>query len=559
MRKFFNIFSILMFGVLLAITGCKVKPTQKILVTIGNRTITVADFLLRYRPKTYASEEDEKTEKMKILDNMIRDKLFAIAGEKEGLSEVAEKGLEDYPDRLAVNQLYQEVVVNKAKAGEVEIRRTYRKMSKELHGRHILSKTKEDAEKIYSKLKANDAKNFADLAKTSLDPKTRDKAGDMGWFSWGKMDPEHQEIAYKLKKGQISKPFNTRFGWEIVQIVDERDKKLKPLEDEKANIAKLLKNQKMSKIANNYLEKLKKRAKITYDTTVINMLISKAPQGKPKNPFEPAPLPVLTEEEGNRIIATSLQGKITAADLLKKVEKIMRRPPLNTPDAVKGFIEGDLVNQLLITEAKRMHLDSSPEVMKKYNDAKDSRIAGEYTKKNIIPREEIPENEIKIYYDANIDKYKIHEKRETRIVVVKTEQEAKEIYKKIKLGGDIRKIAKQKSTHYSKKREGLYGPFSETRFPEDYRKTAFTLKRREVSQPFKTKDGFVVMKLTKIEPSSYQTFDAVKKRAEMEIKNEEREQIRTDLITKLKSEIPVHINEDALMMAGKEDAEKEKK
>jgi|GEM_PF-7118050 len=559
MRKFAVALSATLLLALLAISGCKVKPAEKTLAKVGNKTITVADFAARYRPKAYASVEDEKTEKMKILNNMIRDKLFAIAGEKEGLSKEAEKGLEDYPDRLAVTQLYQEVVVKKAKVREVEIRKVYRKMGKELHGRHILSKTKDDAEKLYSKLKANDAKNFADLAKTSLDPKTRDKAGDMGWFSWGRMDPEHQEIVYKLKKGQISKPFETRFGWDIMQIVDERPKKLRPLEEEKENITGMLKNQKMSKTANDYLEKLKKRARITFDTTTINMLIAKAPKGKPKNPFEPTPLPILTEEEGNKVVATSILGKVTAADLLKKAEETMRRPPFSTVDAIEGFIEGDLVNKLLVNQAKRMHLDSSPEVMEKYNAAKDSRIAGEYTKKYIVPREEIPEDEVKTYFTANKEEYKIDEKRETRIVVVKTEEEANEIYKSIKRGGDIRKIAKQKSIHYSKTREGLYGPFSEKRFPEEYRKTAFSLKRGEVSKPFKTKDGYVVMKLTGIEPPSYQSFESVKKRVEMEIKNEEREKIENDLIKKLEGEISLEIDENALMSVGKEDAGKEKK
>ncbi len=559
MSKFSIIIATTMFIVLSSITGCREKIAEKIVARVGDRKITVGDFEGRFRPKVFPSEEEEKAEKMKILNTIIEEKLFAIAGEKEDFVEEVDKNLEDYPERLAVNQLYEEMVVKKAKVSLLEIRRTYRKMERELHGRHILCETKEKADSVYKEIKKNDAKNFTELAKISTDTRTKDKGGDLGWFSWGKMNPEHQEVAYKLKKGEISKPFETRSGWDILQIVDERPKKLNPLEEEKENIMKTLKREKMSKIANDYLEKIKKRAKIKYDTTVIALLIEKSSKDKPPNPFEPAPLPVLTDEEGKRIIVTSILGELTAAELLEKAEKALRKPPLNTQDAVKGYIEGDFINQLLVNQAKRMHLHKSPEVMKKYNDVKDSRLAGEYKKKYVVPREEIPEEELETYFEKNKEEFKIEEKRETRIVVVKTQEEADNIYRTLKRGGDIKKIAKEKSTHQSKNREGKFGPYTKSRFPEGYRATAFSLRRRELSEPFKTRDGFVIMKLINIEPESYMEFEKVKNRIKSNIKNEERELVKQELVDRLKNEIPVHIYEDVLLMAGKKETGEEKK
>ena len=134
------------------LAGCAPKREDKILAKIGNRTITLGDFETRYRPKTYGSEEEEKEDKMKILDTMVEEKLFAIAGEKEGMAEEVMETLKDFPDRLAVNQLYEEVVVKRAKVSLLEMKKTYRKMGTELHGRHIVVKTKEEADSIYKEL-----------------------------------------------------------------------------------------------------------------------------------------------------------------------------------------------------------------------------------------------------------------------------------------------------------------------------------------------------------------------------------------------------------------------
>ncbi|MCK4575688.1 peptidylprolyl isomerase, partial [candidate division WOR-3 bacterium] len=449
MHKYFRFIAFLMLALVLSITGCRIKKEDKILAKIGDRIITVGDFEKRFRPKEFPSDEEEKEEKMKILNSLIEEKLFAIAGEKEGMAEEIEKNMSDYTDRLAVNELYESIIVKRAKVSLLEQKRTYRMMGKELHARHIVLETKEKADSIYKELIKNDAKNFAELARKSIDPKTKDKGGDLGWLSWGKMNPEQQDVAYKLKVGGISKPFQIRIGWDILQIVDEKDKKIRAFEEEKDNIIKTLKRQKMNKMANDYLEKLKKRAKIHYDTTVINIIISKVPTDKPATPFEPSPLPVLTEDEGKKIISSSILGEMTATEFIEKIEKMPRRPPLNSVETLVRFIEGDLINQLLVNQARRMHLHKSPVVLKNYNNTKDNRISGEYIKKYLVPREEIPEVEIKDYYEKHKEDFKIEEKRTAHIVVVRTEKEADDIYRTIKRGGDIRKIAKGKSIHHT--------------------------------------------------------------------------------------------------------------
>ena len=92
----------------------------------------------------------------------------------------------------------------------------------EVHARHILVATEDEAKAIEAQLKKG--ADFAALAKEkSKDPGAAD-GGDLGYFTKEQMVPEFAEVAFKLDKGQISDPVKTQFGWHIIKVEDKRSK-----------------------------------------------------------------------------------------------------------------------------------------------------------------------------------------------------------------------------------------------------------------------------------------------------------------------------------------------
>lgn len=65
--------------------------------------------------------------------------------------------------------------------------------------------------------------DFATLArKFSNDPSVLSNNGEMGWVGRGRMVPEFEAMAFKLKPGEVSMPFESPFGMHIMQLIERR-------------------------------------------------------------------------------------------------------------------------------------------------------------------------------------------------------------------------------------------------------------------------------------------------------------------------------------------------
>lgn len=65
--------------------------------------------------------------------------------------------------------------------------------------------------------------DFSELAKkNSEDPSAQYNGGEMGYVGRGAMVPSFEAMAFKLKEGEISMPFESPFGYHIMQLIDRR-------------------------------------------------------------------------------------------------------------------------------------------------------------------------------------------------------------------------------------------------------------------------------------------------------------------------------------------------
>jgi peptidyl-prolyl cis-trans isomerase C len=127
---------------------------------------------------------------------------------------------------------------------------------KEVHARHILVDSEDEAKQIAAELK--NGGDFAELAKRSKEPGAGERAGDLGYFTKDQMVPPFSDAAFALETGKISEPVKTEFGWHVIKVDDKRDRVPPPFEQVKSQIETYL----TRKTQAEFVGKLRQEAKI---------------------------------------------------------------------------------------------------------------------------------------------------------------------------------------------------------------------------------------------------------------------------------------------------------
>ncbi|MBC7328593.1 peptidylprolyl isomerase [bacterium] len=109
-----------------------------------------------------------------------------------------------------------------------EIENEFKKVNKERHTYCILVKTEEDALTVHKKL-TEGSYTFSEVAQQySQEPESKAKGGDLGWIRKGTLPPYFDQVIFSLKKGEISDPIWTRYGFYFFKVEEERTIQLTP-------------------------------------------------------------------------------------------------------------------------------------------------------------------------------------------------------------------------------------------------------------------------------------------------------------------------------------------
>ncbi len=215
--------------------------------------------------------KDAQARGQKPSDGMKNAIINELVGSELAYQEAQKQGLDKDPDfktsselanrKMLVNVFLQEFM-KKNPVSEAETKAAYEDYKKELgdkeySARHILVKSEAEAKDVMAQLKKGD--DFAKVAKEkSLDPGSKEKGGDLGWFSPAGMVKPFSDAVTGLKKGETtSAPVQTQFGWHIIKLVDTRAAQVPSYDKVKEGLERTLQQRKLEKMMIGLKEKAK--------------------------------------------------------------------------------------------------------------------------------------------------------------------------------------------------------------------------------------------------------------------------------------------------------------
>lgn len=203
-----------------------VQESQEIVATVNGTPVYLSEVLDVARKTPQLAELPFDMIYPKLLNEIVNGRVFEQAAVDAGLE--SNPAVESEIKRFRNHILAQTYLKNKVaelatpdKLKELYIQEIKNfERPEEIHARHILVKTPKEAQDILIQLKAG--ADFKMLANTkSLDSESNN-GGDLGYFQKNMMIADFSEPVFALKKGQISAPIKTPFGWHIVQVEDRR-------------------------------------------------------------------------------------------------------------------------------------------------------------------------------------------------------------------------------------------------------------------------------------------------------------------------------------------------
>jgi len=302
------------------LSSCTSTMPSHVVAEVDADSITVEEFSAvlfplvegYHTPPTPQEEVALKNLKKALLDQLIEKRLILNEAQKMGIT-VSDDELEEalasikrsYPqggfdevvrDEAALRQwkerLHQRLLIEKVinrvsqvtfAIDENTLRKYYKEhrsefmVPEQVRVRQIVVKDRKDAESILRKLKQE--KPFDELARRYSIALEAEMGGDLGFFGRGDM-PEEFDVVFTLQAGETSDIVQSPYGYHIFQVVVKRGQSESNFAEMKDQIRKIVVREEEDNIFQDWLKKVKKKARIRVNKKVLEGINLPAPQEK---------------------------------------------------------------------------------------------------------------------------------------------------------------------------------------------------------------------------------------------------------------------------------------
>ncbi len=174
--------------------------------------------------------------------------------------------------KLKYLKITTDVLMPLMKVSEAEIKKYYKEHQKDFFHpeirriSHIVIRVKNKSDKkaweeakkkiLEIKKKLDKGASFSAMAKKYSEGPSASKGGDIGWIKRGDTIKAFQKVAFSLKKGEVSGPVKTPFGYHLIKVEDIKKAGEQPLKEVKNKIKEILAREKANEKIEEYLDKV---------------------------------------------------------------------------------------------------------------------------------------------------------------------------------------------------------------------------------------------------------------------------------------------------------------
>jgi parvulin-like peptidyl-prolyl isomerase len=366
-RKYGVLFILALIGLHFGCSGNSAND-DKIVLKVGDYKISIGQLNWQYIGTTFKGPEDEFRQKSSYLQKLYAAQIAADIGIQMGLDKMISIDSATQA-QILLNVARQKMIKSKLNYTDSDLREYWTTYGARLQLSQIVLDNQAQADYVYD-LAIKNPDKFDDLiAQYTIDGSVNRTGGLFDSLPSGVMLWQFDEVAFKMKPGEISKPVKTRAGWHIIKLLGRKEPDLTQFAALKPDIEDSYIKQVFSKTIEQYNEYLKKKEGFEVVESTVKMMKDKLDslqnvdrqKGDSIRPF--LRLNDLPEDQAKMILVKIKSQNFTAYDYLGNYKS--RGIPSNV-----DFFDKDVIINVAyywrhgvasLSEAIRNRVDQSPE------------------------------------------------------------------------------------------------------------------------------------------------------------------------------------------------------
>lgn len=258
-------------------------------------------------------------------------------------------------------------------------------------------------------------------------------------------------------------------------------------------------------------------------------------------------------EDSTKALAIINGKEITASEFDLRWSQLpeFARKTYAGPDGRKKFLEELITRELLLQEARKRGIDRDRTLVERVERFKERSVLDNLMREEVDSRITVTQEEVKAYFAANPGSFTAPDELRASHILVKTEEDALDVKKRLDQGEDFPALAKKMSLDLATRfKGGDLGTIKKGQTIPQFEKTLLALKVGEISHPVATQFGYHIIKLndrTAGAPLSFEDAkDQVKEQIQIEKKRKRFDELVASLRAKAKlrvADVPVPVSE----------------
>ena len=438
----------------------------------------------------------------------------------------------------AFRQFFQDKIAGQVVISQEAILSAHKRMSDRFQARHILVGSREEAQKVYDRIKAG--ADFAEVALEVSQADTAVKGGYMGIISWGRLDSELEDQLWPLQLGEVSQPFETGDGWNLLYVTEKRSGPSPDLHRATSQISAVLTNRERKRLSELLLRDLTGRWNARINEAALRAVL------QAREPQELKPGLVLAEVGDEKITLEQIRPRVDWGKVRKLAEPVALR-------SLRSLLEeSDLFPILVEKEALAQGYGQRAEIEKEVEALRNRLAVDRLLGRVAFAKLEVSDDEARAYWETHKEKFTEKEAVNLSLIVLDSESEAKQVLTDLQTGADFAATARIKSTDQgSAQSGGALGWINKGSLQPDLERAAFSLKKGE-SGLIQMRESHIIVRIDDKKPERLKPFSEVKEQAKGLALEEKSRQSLKIWLTKLREAAVIEIDEGAINRAAAE-------